>query len=401
MEGSPTLQPLNDAVKRYLDALSSSASNVRRRERSNCRHLLRFLGDSPSLQLEPALVEAWLDALHDSEIELRRKRLRTIRRLLAMTPGNQAEQLAGWIDLHRDRLAGGNGNIILLNRFKDTAKEDAERLMDEAERLHLAGASSRAAAIARRALKTHAICLRAHALMGVLELESDRPDLALKRFREALVLSGDPSERDGNDGIAAVLDGLGRTLISVGHLDEAFEVYSRLRVAGPRWSAISCPILGRIALLRDEPEVAAEWFQHGDAINQYSAFLARCALGDEFRAFIALCRGLLANPFVPPELLQRAERRFQDSMDKDVFRTLDEAASAYALGWADVWIQWPHSLQALGELWDHPAVRGFLMRALPLAKRDPASPRLAVFVHACASQLKQDKRALAVISDDT
>ena len=47
MEGSTTLQPFNDAVKRYLDALSSSSSNVRRRERSNCKNLLRFLDGSP------------------------------------------------------------------------------------------------------------------------------------------------------------------------------------------------------------------------------------------------------------------------------------------------------------------------------------------------------------------
>jgi hypothetical protein len=361
---------------------------------------LRFIDQTAAERLEPELIEAWLDALHDSEIELRRKRLSTIRRLLAMTPGNQAEQLAGWIDSHRDRLVVGNGKVILLNRHQDTACEDAERFMDEAERLHMAGASSRASAVARRALKTNPSCLRAHALMGVLELEANRPDLALKRFREALVLSGDPSERNGNDGVAAVLEGLGRTLISVGHLDEAFEVYSRLRVAGPRWNELSCPVLGRIALLRHEADVAAEWFQHGAGINQYSAFLSRCATGEPFRAFIALCRGLLANPLVPPELLHRAERRFQDSFDDETFRVLDESARSYAIGWGDIWIQWPHALKALSELWNHPAIRAYLMRALPVAKRDPASPRLAVFVHACASQLQKDERAVAAIEDE-
>jgi tetratricopeptide (TPR) repeat protein len=397
MQGNLSLQPFNNAVKRYLDALSNSSSNVRRRERSNCRNLLKFMGRSEARCLEPSLVEAWLDALHDSEIELRQKRLSTVRRLLAMTPGNQAEILAEWIDVNRDRLVGSNGKVILLHRHINNAQEESERYMNEAERLYQSGASERAGALARRALKTHASCLRALALLGVLDLEGSRPDLALKRFREALVLSGDPSERNGNDGVAAVLDGLGRTLMAVDHLDEAFEVYSRLRAAGPRWDTLACPILGRIALMRDEPEVAAEWFQHGDPINQFNAFMARCAMGEPFRAFIAFCRGVLANPFVPPELLQRAERRFRDSYDPALFETLDESARAYALGWGDLWIQWPHALRALGKLWDHPTIRTYLIRALPIARRDPASPRLAVLVHACALQLKKDDAAVASI----
>lgn len=382
---------LLDVVRRYLDALSSASIAVRRREHGNCKQLLAFLGAARAPALSRETLAAWLDATGEDGIEARRRRLTTARRLVALTPGEDAERLAVWIDQNRQRLSDGDDGrrVIKLRPDAPTERVTADRYAEHAETIHREGGRTQAAALARRALRHDPVCLRALALLGVLDLEAHRPELALRRFREALVLAGDPVERNGTEGIAAVLDGLGRTLIAVGQLGEAYEVYRRLRTAGPRWNAHASPILGRIALLRDEPEAAAEWLQSSSPIEQFSVFFCRALAGDVQRALIALCRGLLANPFVPPVLLHAAQWRFEESFDPARLEALKVDARRYALEWGDVWARQPALAKIFRELWDHPATRAYLMRVLPLAERDAASPRLAVFVHATASSLRK------------
>jgi len=390
-----TAHKLDKTIERYLDALSTSSTSVKRRERANCRQLTRFFDQQDTEVLTPDLVQAWLQATEDHQHDLRQNRLSTVRRLVALTPGHAAEQLAEWIDSNRNRLvqSGRTGKVILLRPSNPKEREEAKRYAMQAQELYDSGAKSRASALAKRAVQSDHCCLLAHALLGVLELEDGRPDIALKRFREALVLSGDPSHRDGMEGIASVLDGLGKTLVSVDHVDEAIEVYDRLRRAGPKWDAISSVALGRIALGKNEPDTAARWFQRGSQLHQYNVFLAQTIAGEPFKALIALCRGMLANPFVPPELVQNDQFRFVDAMPSDTADALMAEAQTYATEWGDTWIRWHFALRVVAETWDHPAVRTFLMRALPMVQRNPTSPRLGAFVHACASQLHADLEA--------
>ena len=382
---------LQSTVRRYLDALGSASMAVRRRERANCQNLLKFIDQEGLVDLSPA-IETWVQAAGDTG-DARRRRVTTLRRLFALTPGAEADNLAAWIDANRKRLIGSriNGKVVSLHGpSPDPDRDAAEDYATQGRKYYEDGDFQRARALARRALKLDPCCLHAHALYGLLELIEDRPDAALRQFRQALVLGGDPGERRSTEGIARVLDGLGQTLLAVGCFEEAYEVYRRLRHASEEWSEHCAPVLGRTALMVDRPEDAAEWFATTGPLGQFNVLMARLACGDPFRASIAFCRGILENPFVPPELLSGAERRFEDSFDDDETARLREQAEGYLLEWGPIWEQDTTQLPQLARLWDHPATRSFLMRALPISTRNPASTRLAVFIHAAASALKKD-----------
>ena len=224
-------------------------------------------------------------------------------------------------------------------------------------------------------------------MLGVLSLEADQPGHALRQFRAALVLSGDPSDRNGLEGVPEVLHGLGRTLLRVGCFEEAREVFVRLRYAGPEWRALAEPVLGRIAIGASDLAQAAVHFAAAPAIHQFNVAMVRMLTGEPMRTAIAYFRGLLANPHVPPVLLERVDLRFQFALGEETSHRLEAAARAFAIDWGPVWTPQPELLAALARLWDHPLSRSFLMRALPLCRREPASPRLAVYVHSAATEL--------------
>ncbi len=379
-------------VERYLSAIGGASMTVRRRERANCQRLLAFL-DANDLPLEARAVEAWLDSAGPHKPDARRRRLTTVRRLLALTPGAQADNLSSWIDANRDRLIGRgrNGKVVALHPVEPGSddREQARRIAEQGFELFEEGDLVGARALARRAIKIEPSCLLGHALLGQVELEDNRPDAALRQFRQALVFAGDPGERDSTEGIARVLDGLGKTLLGLGCLEEAYEVYRRLRHASEEWSMRTGPVLGRTALLLDQFAEAAEWFGTGEPLDQYNAAMARLVDGDIFRAAIALCRGLLVNPFVVPEMLHAAELRFASGISDDRREELGDQAKCYSLEWGGLWARRPGLNDALQRLWDQPALRTFLMRALPIAERNPASPRLAVLIHQTASTIQK------------
>lgn len=381
-------------VRRYLDAIGGAPLSVRRRERAHCDQLLEFLQDGDQL-LDRRSVEAWLGSGADGGAEVARHRLATLRRLVALTPGGAADELALWIDANRQRIlrAYAPKVVPLRARQEPNDREVADRFATEARSCYERDEPRRARALARRALRLDACCLEAHAVIGSIELDEERPEAALRQFRQALVLSGDPGERRGTEGIAQVLDGLGRTLMAVHCLDEAYEVYRRLVHAGPRWNTRCGPILGRITAVLERPEEAAGWFATGAPVHQYGVLLARLREHDTFRAAIAFCRGLLANPYVPACLLSDAEPRFRDAFSAARVAELDAEAQVYADDWSDLWTRWRELLPWLHAMWDHPATRSFLMRALPASQRAPTSPRLGVFVHQAASAIKADLEA--------
>jgi tetratricopeptide (TPR) repeat protein len=383
---------LEATVERYLAAIGGASMTVRRRERANCRHLLGYLENNEAL-LDPATVELWLESAGLAGSDARRRRLTTVRRLMALTPGPQADNLALWIDANRPRLIGRKpkGKVVQLRPVESGAddRRQAMRYAKEGFELFDGGDLNGARALARRALKVETSCLMAHALLGRVELDEGRLDAALRQFRQALVFAGDPGERESHKGIARVLDGLGRTLCALGADEEAFEVYRRLVHAGPEWAIRISPELGRLALGMDRTGEAADWFAAGAPLDQYGAVLARLVDDDAFRAAIALCRGLLGNALVVPELLTGAERRFTDDLEADELTAMRDEARRYALLWAGIWARRPGLDASLKRLWDHPSIRTFLMRARPLARRNPASPRLAVLIHQAASAVRK------------
>jgi len=223
-----------------------------------------------------------------------------------------------------------------------------------------------------------------------MELQAGRPDRALRQLRQALVMAGDLSGEPDVDGVAAVLDGLGRAMIYVGHVDDAYDVYMRVVRINREWEGKASGTMGRLCLLRDEPGEAARWFQlSSEPLRHYDVFLAHVESGNALQSMISLGRGLLTNPLVPSELLARSEGRFEESFEPELAQSLRKAAHEYAVSHRELWDRDPTMRGFLAALWDHPAVRTFLMRALPLAKRSPTSTRLAVFIHNMASQLSQ------------
>jgi len=303
--------------------------------------------------------------------------------------------MALWLDNNRKRLLGARSRhrVVPLHSLPDAstqAREEALRYAKEAERWYNEGSRARSMPLAKRALKVNPACLRAHALIGVLELQADRPERALRQLRQALVLAGDLSGEPDVDGVAAVLDGLGRAMIYVGHVDDAYDVYLRVVRINREWEGKAAGTMGRLALLRDEPTESARWFQLScESLRHYNVFLAQVESGNALQAMISLGRGFLTNPLVPSELLARTERRFEDSFECDLAESMGKEAHNYAVSHRELWDRDPTMRDLLAALWDHAATRTFLMRALPVAKRSPASARLAVFIHNMASQLAQ------------
>jgi tetratricopeptide (TPR) repeat protein len=407
VQTSRTALSWTETVDRYLDALRGASPSVRRREGANARSFLRHLNEHESDQLSREAIRQWLDASGEASHELRSRRFTTLRRLMALMPGRFADEMAAWMDTNRKQLTSGGsrgGKVIAIQAWRSRPQErieQAERYMSDARRAFDRGEYSGAGALARRALKSHPACLGAHALLGILDLESKRPDLALRRFREAMVLAGDPGDRRDMEGIASVLDGLGRTMLYVGQVSDARDVYRKLARVSRAWEASTGPILGRIALMKGELEEAVHWFGVDDnSIGQYNVFLARMMESSAMKAAIAFCRATLGNPLVPPILTRTAEERFRESLDDARVSELSEAAHQYGEDFADLWAIEPWLIPAFCALWDHPATRSFLMRALPLSQSNPASPRLAVFVHVAASKLAEHLRQVGVVPPD-
>ena len=374
-------------VQRYLDAIGGSPTAVQRREGSNCRNLLKYLANRGTEELSKEAVEDWLELTSAGRTENRRRRLSTVRRLVALTPGPEAEHIATWIDTNRTRLirSGVQGKVVAIRpepgRDVDRGRETFER----AEAWYDRDEPQRARALVRRALRLDPYCLKAHALLGVIALEAGRPEAALRQFREALVLSGDPGERDGMEGVPEVLEGLGRTLRSIGCVDEAYEVYTRLRMAGKGWHDHSVPILGAVSLQRGKVSEAAEWFARGAPVQQFNVHLVRLLEDEPLRAMISFCRGVLSNPFVPPTLLGPGDR-FAECFSSAQVTQLQGEARRFQTLWGSQWTDYG-AQEIMSLVWEHPATRGFLMRSLPLFLRMPTSPKLGAFVHAAAASL--------------
>jgi tetratricopeptide (TPR) repeat protein len=305
-----------------------------------------------------------------------------------MTPGADAERLAAWLDANRQQLidSGATAKVVAIRSPTETGREEAEACAQKALDHQREGDLERAEALARHALSLHPSCLRAHALLGILKLESNQPETALEQFRQALVLSGDPQDRNGITGITDVLAGLGRTLMSLGCLEEAFEVFDRLRRTQTEHAAVARAALGHIAFLKDEVETSATWFAQCDPIHQYNVYLGRSLQGEAFTGAIGLCRGLLANPFVPSVLLG-VERRFEELVSNQQLQIWNAEARQYVDDWGELWLRWPGMVDRLREDWDSPAIRKFMMRTTPILLKTPTSPRLAVWIHRTATEL--------------
>jgi tetratricopeptide (TPR) repeat protein len=378
-------RPIDEVVRRYLAAIQGVSRGLRRRERANCLSLLEHLGGQGALMPTQDLIHDWL---FDAPVETRRRRLTTLRRLLALTPGTDAAHLARWIDDNRRQLGAPprHEKVIPIFRHDLVARETARDRARQARALYDEGNFEASRALAEEALESDPASMPAHAVVGMLHLEDGRPFAALQQFRQALVLGGDPAERDGIEGIPEVLSGLGRALLLVGCVDEAREVYTRLVRAGPEWRRHSAPYLGRIALLLDQPEAAADAFIDGSPLDQFNVMLARLRTGESMKASIAFYRAILENPFVPPILLRQDEHRFLETLpEEDVERRLAEARR-YTTDHAEFWARWPGLLRKLRRYWDLPATRSFLMRALPMQLRSPAAAQLAVLVHSAATK---------------
>ncbi len=378
---------MDDVVRRYLGAIQGAQTRVRRRERANCLSLLSLLGDESSLIPSERLIEQWLgDASHDT----RRHRLTTLRRLLAITPGDDAAALANWVDENRRRLTKSIDKVVPLFPSGARQRSEARREATEALDLLARGDAERARFLADHALELDPACMPAHAVVGTIELDAQRPFAALQQFRQALVLAGDPSERDGIEGIPDVLAGLGRALLVLGCLDEAREVFMRLSRAGSEWRRHSATPLGRIAFVLDEPESAVELLADGRPIDQFSVMLARLRLAEPLKAAIAFYRGLLDNPFVPATLLRLGDKRFENAFPAEMRDEKLRAAKAYAIEFAEFWARAPGTLRLLRRHWDLPTTRAFMMRTLALEGITPASARVAVWVHAAAKAAVQE-----------
>ena len=384
---------LEGVVSRYLDALAGANLALRKGERDNCRNLLRYLrrvGEG----LSPGTAEPWLTGEGSLTRNARKRRAATLRRLVALAGGPEADLVADWLDQNRGRLVGRGGGgtqeKVVMLREPESEEEIAKRYTTEARDYHTKGAPTRARALARRALRLDPICLEAHALLGILALEDQRPDAALRQFRQALVLSSDPTGRTV-DGVAQILNGLGRTLLSVSCYEEAYEVYRRLRHASQEWNDLCLPILGTASLMLEKPDEASEWYSRSTPLMQYNTLLARLLADDRNRRLvgIALCRGLLANPFVPSALIADAEPRFRELFDDKERARLDTEARRFAADHDEIWKRWDGPLETFRTLWDSPAIRSFLMRALPVAAKNPASPRLPVLIHQTAQKLEE------------
>jgi len=384
---------LAKTVDRYLDALRGSSLQIRRRERSNCSSLLQFLKQSGALELNEKFVEAWLDRAGEANTDTRLRRFSTLRRLVALSSGKETIRVAQWLDRNRKRILGARSRlqVVPIRSLLDTSqqeRDEADRYAREAERWFEEGSRARARPLAKRALKHNPGCLRAHALIGRLDLDAGHPGRALRQLRQALVMSGDLGAEPDVNGIGVVLDGLGQAMIYVGHVDDAYDVYTRVVRISREWESKAAPTMGRLALLRDNPVEAANWFQlSSESLRHYNVFLAHVEAGDPMRAMIALGRGLLTNPIVPSELLASSEGRFEESFDEDRAATLRGEAHVYAISHRELWDRDPTMRDLLETLWDHAATRSFLMRALPVAQRTPQSARLAVFIHTMASKL--------------
>ncbi len=384
---------LAKTVDRYLDALRGSSLQIRRRERSNCNSLLRFLKQSGALELSGKFVETWLDRAGEANSDTRLRRFSTLRRLVALSSGKDTIRVAQWLDHNRKRLLGARSRlrVVPIRSLLETSqqeRDEGDRYAKEAERWFEEGSRARARPLAKRALKHNPACLRAHALLGRLELDADRPERALRQLRQALVMAGDLGAEPDVNGIGLVLDGLGQAMIYVGHVDDAYDVYTRVVRISQAWESKVAPTMGRLALLRDNPVEAANWFQlSGESLRHYNVFLAHVEAGEPMRAMIALGRGFLTNPIVPTELLASSEGRFEDSLDDELAASMRDDAHAYAISHRELWDRDPTIRDLLETLWDHAATRSFLIRALPVAQRNPQSARLAVFIHTMASKL--------------
>ena len=383
--GAPSL--LDDVVRRYLPAIASADKSLRRRERAHCASLLEHLDDHAASAPTPALVEDWLEGVPS---DARRRRLTTLRRLLALTPGADAAELARWLDEHRKALNVDSGdNVVQLFREDSQARQAARREALEARTRLAEGDREQAQYLAARALELDPACMPAHAVVGDLALDDERPFAALQQFRQALVLGGDPAERDGIEGIPDVLAGLGRALLTLGCLEDAREVYLRLARAGFEWRRHSATPLGRIALLLEESETAAEAFGEGPPIDQYNVMLARLRTNELTKAAIAFYRAVLENPLVPARLL-KLEDRFAESLDGEEFARRDGEALAYQATFGELWSRTRGGARWLRRFWDYPGTRSFLMRALPLRASNPGSPRFGVLIHAAATAAIRD-----------
>ena len=387
---TPATRHLADSVRRYLSAIESAAQHVRRREQANCRNFLRYLDEVG--RLDESTVETWICRSGSARSEVRRRRLSTIRRLLAMTPGPDAERIAGWLDTNRKHLMQSDqtAKVVAIRPASETHREDAEQLADKAHTLHAEGEIDRAEALARHALAQHPACLRAHALLGVIQLEAQRPEAALNQFRQALVLSGDPYDRDGIEGITDVLAGLGRTLMTLDCLDEAFDVYNRLRLSRTAHAITARAALGRIAFLKDEVDTAATWFSQCEPLLQYNVYLARSVQGERFQAAIALSRALIANPLLPCSLIG-LNQTYTNMWPDEARRNWSLQARSYTDDWGELWLRWPGIVEGLRQDYESPAIRKFMMRIATTVLENPTSPRLAVWIHRAASTLNTTK----------
>ena len=380
---------LANTVRRYLSAIESAAQHVRRREQANCKNFLRYLDQEG--RLDESTVGTWITRAGSARSEVRQRRLSTVRRLLAMTPGADAERLATWLDQNRQQLlqSGHTAKVVALRSPTEASKVEAEQCAEKAYVFREKGELERAEALARHALTHHPACLRAHALIGLLKLEANQPETALEQFRQALVLSGDPHDRNGIEGITDVLAGLGKTLLHLGCVDEAFEVYDRLRRAQTVHADDARAALGRIAFLKDEVDTAAQWFSKCSPTLQYNVYLARSLQGERFSAAIALARGIITNPQVPCMLLG-IPNRYANMLAAEQQEEWERNAREFTEEWGDLWLRWPGIIERFKQDWESPVIRKFMMRIAPVFISSPTSPRLAVWIHRAATELQLD-----------